>query len=107
MSDQLKALLVEYEKTMDAWRRMPALKQKILAQMKKEKLSKAKVKTAKNTFSIAKQSDYEGMTQKLILRAIEKHYPSLNAKQVVRTIACERSVRVKENLKVVPKSGKK
>lgn len=102
MSEKLQRLLKEYNRINEETKQLPRLKAQILQLIKHEGLEKTKFNMGNGKKLVYSQTKVpEGLSQKLIQRALREHYPSLDAKQVTKVIAGSRSFSVRETIKYV------
>lgn len=104
MSERLKQLLAEYNAVNEQAKRLPALREQLIAQINREGLQKTRFKMGGNVIQVESQRSYEGISQRLIHTALAKHYPQLDAKQVTAMIAASRRRSERQVLKVRPRT---
>ena len=103
MSEELKALVRQYNQAYEASKMLPVLKQRIIPALKSNNMHKMKFNFGSHTIGYHSYTESDGLTQKLIRETLQKYYPQINSTEFMARLLSNRKQKQVETLRVSPR----
>jgi hypothetical protein len=101
MSEDLKALVRQYNQAYEASKMLPVLRQRIIPMLKSQNMQKIKFNFGGHTIGYHSYTESDGLTQKLIKETLQKYYPQINSTEFMGKLLSSRKQKNVETLRVI------
>ena len=103
--DDVKDLVNRYYNAQKAASLANELRQELVKKLKQHGLTTAKFNFNDRTIQYETHQDYEGISQKLLKRALELYYPQIDSRQFINNVCSLRNKKVVETIRVTKRTG--